>query len=185
MKQLYGQTEASVYVTMQPDDEVLPNTVGVPAPDCEVKVDENGEVLYRSPGVFIGYYKSPEATAETKTPDGWVHTGDAGIFDEHGHLKIIDRAKDVGRLKDGTLFAPKYIENKLKFFPNIKEAVTFGHEHEFVTTFINIDLDAVGNWAERRGIAYASYTELAGKDEVYQIVKENVEQVNRDLAGGF
>ena len=182
LKQLYGQTEASVYVTMQPDDEVLPNTVGVPAPDCEVKVDENGEVLYRSPGVFIGYYKSPEATAETKTPDGWVHTGDAGYFDEHGHLKIIDRAKDVGRLNDGTLFAPKYIENKLKFFPNIKEAVTFGHEHEFVTTFINIDLDAVGNWAERRGIAYASYTELAGKDEVYQIVKENVEQVNRDLA---
>lgn len=182
LKQLYGQTEASVYVTMQPDDEVLPNTVGVPAPDCEVKVDENGEVLYRSPGVFIGYYKSPEATAETKTPDGWVHTGDAGFFDEHGHLKIIDRAKDVGRLNDGTLFAPKYIENKLKFFPNIKEAVTFGHEHEFVTTFINIDLDAVGNWAERRGIAYASYTELAGKDEVYQIVKENVEQVNRDLA---
>ena len=182
LKQLYGQTEASVYVTMQPDDEVLPNTVGVPAPDCEVKVDENGEVLYRSPGVFIGYYKSPEATAETKTPDGWVHTGDAGIFDEHGHLKIIDRAKDVGRLTDGTLFAPKYIENKLKFFPNIKEAVTFGDEHEFVTTFINIDLDAVGNWAERQGIAYASYTELAGKDEVYEIVKENVEQVNRDLA---
>lgn len=182
LKQLYGQTEASVYVTVQPDDEVYPETVGVPAPDCEVKVDESGEVLYRSPGVFVGYYKNDEATEETKTPDGWVHTGDAGIFDEHGHLKIIDRAKDVGRLVDGTLFAPKYIENKLKFFPNIKEAVTFGHEHEFVTAFINIDLEAVGNWAERRGISYASYTELAGKDEVYEIVKENVEQVNRDLA---
>jgi long-chain acyl-CoA synthetase len=139
--------------------------------------------MYRSPGVFHEYYKNPESTASTKTEDGWVHTGDAGFFDEHnGHLKIIDRAKDVGKLNDGTLFAPKYIENKLKFFSFIKEAVLFGDGRDYSTAFINIDLDAVGNWAERRNLAYSGYIDLAGLEDVYQLIKDCVDKVNKDLS---
>lgn len=182
LKQLYGQTEASVYITMQPDGEIKPDTVGTPAPDVEIKIDDSGEVLFRSPGVFVGYYKNDDATAETKTDDGWVHSGDAGLIDETGHLKIIDRAKDVGRLSHGGLFAPKYIENKLKFYPNIKEAVAFGDERDFVAVMINIDLVAVGNWAERNNVNYASYQELAANPDVYGMIRENVEAVNKDLA---
>jgi long-chain acyl-CoA synthetase len=182
LKQLYGMTETSVFICLQPDGQIKPDTVGPPAPAVELKIAENGEVLVRSPGVFQTYYKNAAATAETKTEDGWVRTGDAGIFDADGHLKIIDRAKDVGRLTDGTLFAPKYIENKLKFFPHIKEAVAFGDGRSHVATFINIDLAAVGSWAERHNMPYASYQELAAKEEVYKLVRECVEQVNRDLA---
>ncbi len=182
LKQLYGQTEASVYITMQPDGEIRADTVGKPAPDVEIKITDNGEVLYRSPGVFVGYFKQHDATAATKTADGWVHTGDAGFFDDTGHLKIIDRAKDVGKLADGALFAPKYIENKLKFFPNIKEAVAFGDGRGMVCCFVNIDLTSVGNWAERNNIAYASYQELAGHPRVYEMIAGHVDQVNRDLA---
>jgi len=182
IKQLYGQTEASVFVTMQPDGEIKPDTVGTPAPQVDVKIADNGEVMYKSPGVFQSYYKNPEATAETKTPDGWVHTGDAGYFDEDGHLKIIDRAKDVGKLNDGSMFAPKYIENKIKFFPHIKEVVAFGHERDFVTVFINIDLDAVGNWAEKRNIPYASYQELAASPQVVALIQDSLQKVNADLA---
>jgi len=182
LKQLYGATETSVFICMQPDGQIKSDTVGVPAPEVEIKIAENGEVLVRSPGIFQSYYKNDLATASSKTEDGFYLTGDAGFFDADGHLKIIDRAKDVGRLKDGTLFAPKYIENKLKFFSYIKEAVAFGHGREFVACFVNIDLEATGNWAERRGIAYASYQELAAKPEVLQLVQECVEKVNRDLA---
>ncbi len=182
VKQLYGQTEAAVFVTMQPDGQVKPDTVGTPAPEVEIKITDNGEVMYRSPGVFQEYYKDSEATAATKTPDGWVHTGDAGFFDEDGHLKIIDRAKDVGKLNGGSMFAPKYVENKLKFFPYIKEAVTFGDHRDYVTAFLNIDLEAVGNWAERRHIPYASYQELAARKEVYDLLQDCVEKVNHDLA---
>ncbi len=182
LKQLYGQTEASVYITLQPDGEIYADTVGVPAPDVDVKIADDGEVMFKSPGVFVAYYKNESATMATKTDDGWVHTGDAGFIDNHGHLKIIDRAKDVGKLKDGTLFAPKYIENKLKFFPNIKEAVAFGDDRDFCAVFINIDLTAVGNWAERNNVGYASYQELAGHPDVYTMIEENVAQVNRDLA---
>ena len=159
-----------------------PDTAGPPAPGVEMKIADDGEIMYRSPSVFVGYYKDPEATAATRTPDGWVHTGDAGVFTESGHLRVVDRAKDVGRLNDGTLFAPKYLENKLKFFPYIKEAVAFGDRRDFAACFINIDLDAVGNWAERRGIAYTSYTDLAGRDEVYELIAGNIAAVNRDLA---
>ena len=182
LKQLYGQTEASVYITLQPDGEIYGDTVGKPAPDVELKIDENGEVLYRSPGVFVGYYKNDEATRSTKTKEGWVHTGDAGFIAENGHLKIIDRAKDVGKLTDGSLFAPKYIENKLKFFPNIKEAVAFGDGRDMVAVFINIDLTAVGSWAERNNVNYASYQELAAHPHVYTMIEDHVDQVNRDLA---
>ncbi|NNM71064.1 AMP-binding protein [Enterovirga sp. DB1703] len=182
LKQLYGQTEASVYVTMQPDGEILADTVGRPAPEVEIRIDENGEVLYRSPGVFQAYYKDPEKTAETKTPDGFVRSGDAGFFDARGHLKIIDRAKDVGRLRDGSLFPPKYVENKLKFYPNIKEAVAFGDGRDYVACFINIDLVAVGSWAERNNVTYASYQELAAHPRVYDMVAGHVDEVNRSLA---
>ena len=182
LKQLYGQTEGAVFVCMQPDGHVKSDTVGTPATDVEVKVIESGEVLYRGPGVFPEYYKNPEATAETKDAEGWVHTGDAGFFDEDGQLKIIDRAKDVGRLSDGTLFAPKYIENKLKFFPYIREAVAFGDGRDFVAVFVNIDLAAVGNWAERRHLPYSGYADLAGQKPVYDLVGDCVEKANRDLA---
>jgi long-chain acyl-CoA synthetase len=183
LKQLYGQTEASVYITAQPDGEILADTVGKPNIDVDVKLADTGEVLFRSPGVFAGYYKDPEKTAEVKTPDGWVHAGDAGFFDPRtGHLKIIDRAKDVGRLNDGTLFAPKYIENKLKFYPNIKEAVALGDKRDFVTVMLNIDLTAVGSWAERNNVVYGSYQELAGHPRVYAMIAEHVAEANRSLA---
>jgi long-chain acyl-CoA synthetase len=182
IKQLYGSTEASVFVTIQPNGEIKADTVGTPAPDVELKIGDNGEVLFRSPGVFQEYFKNPEATRDTKTEDGWVHTGDAGIIGADGHLKIIDRAKDVGRLNDGTMFAPKFIENKLKFFPNIAEAVAFGDGRDFVAAFINIDLEAAGNWSERNGHSYGSYQELAAMPQIYALIAEHVQQVNRDLA---
>jgi long-chain acyl-CoA synthetase len=182
IKQLYGSTEGSVFVCVQENGKVKPDTTGVPAEGVEVRIGESNEVLFRGPGVFQSYYKNPEATAGTKTADGWVHTGDAGFFDDDGQLKIIDRAKDVGHLTDGTLFAPKYIENKLKFFPYIREAVAFGDGRDAVSAFVNIDLAAVGNWAERRNLAYSGYTDLAGKEPVAELVRECVEKVNRDLA---
>ncbi|EKF42457.1 AMP-dependent synthetase/ligase [Nitratireductor indicus C115] len=182
LKQLYGQTEATVYITAQADGKIRPDTVGLPSPEVEIRIAETGEVMYRSPGVFVGYYKNEEATRDTKTPDGWVHTGDAGFFDADGQLKIIDRAKDVGKLASGDLFAPKYIENTLKFFPEIKEAVAFGHGREFCGAFVNIDLAAVGNWAERNNIAYASYQELAGHPRVYETIAAHVNEANRRLA---
>lgn len=183
LKQLYGQTEASVYVTLQPDGEIRADTVGRPAPEVEIRIDEkSGEVMYRSPGVFVEYFKNKKATNETKTKDNWVHSGDAGFIDETGHLKIIDRAKDVGNLKDGTLFPPKYIENKLKFYPNIQEAVAFGHDRDYVSVFVNIDLTAVGSWAERHNVNYASYQELAAHADVYDMIERHVDEVNRELA---
>jgi len=182
LKQLYGQTEASVYISAQPDGEIRADTVGRPSPGVEIEIDDSGEVLYRSPGVFVGYYKDEKATAATKNKEGWVRTGDAGFLDHDGHLKIIDRAKDVGKLEDGSLFAPKYIENKLKFFPNIKEAVAFGDGRNKVCVFLNIDLTSVGNWAERNNISYASYQELAAHPEVYATMESHIEQVNKDLA---
>jgi long-chain acyl-CoA synthetase len=182
LKQLYGQTEASVYITAQPDGEIYADTVGKPNYEVDIKVDGNGEVLFKSPGVFLGYYKEPEKTAEVKTADGWVRTGDAGFIEpKSGHLKILDRAKDVGKLKDGTLFAPKYIENKLKFYPNIREAVAYGDGRDFVTVMLNIDLVAVSSWAERNNVVYASYQELANHPRVYDLLKKHVEEVNRSL----
>jgi long-chain acyl-CoA synthetase len=182
LKQLYGSTETAVFVCLQPDNEVKADTVGVPIDGVEIKVDANGELLVRSQGLLKGYYKNEAATREVLTPDGWYRTGDAGYLDATGHLKIIDRAKDVGRLADGSMFAPKYIENKLKFFPYIKEAVAFGDKRDTVCAFINIDFEAVGNWAERRNLPYAGYTDLAGKPEVRELVADCVKKVNIDLA---
>jgi long-chain acyl-CoA synthetase len=183
LKQLYGQTEATVFITAQPDGEVRSDTVGVTCPGVELRIADNGEVFYRSPGVFVEYYKKPESTADTKDAEGWVATGDAGFIEEgSGHLRIIDRAKDVGKMADGSLFAPKYVENKLKFFPNILEAVVFGNERTECTAFINIDLTAVGNWAERNNIGYASYQELAQHPQVIAQIKDHVEAVNVSVA---
>ncbi|HOS87406.1 MAG: AMP-binding protein [Comamonadaceae bacterium] len=186
LKQLYGSTETAVFVCLQPDNEARADTVGVPCRGVEIKVADNGEILVKSPGLLREYYKNPAATAEVLTADGWYHTSDAGFIDAHGHLKIIDRVKDVGRIKggdnDGAMFAPKYVENKLKFFPQIKEVVAYGDQREKVCVMINIDFDAVGNWAERRNLPYAGYTDLAQKPEVYQLIKECVEKVNADLS---
>ncbi|WP_264213967.1 AMP-binding protein [Leisingera thetidis] len=183
LKQLYGQTEATVFITVQPDGEVRADTVGVPAPEVEIKIGDNGEIYYRSPGTFVEYYKNPESTASTKDPEGWVATGDAGFFeDSSGHLRIIDRAKDVGKMADGSMFAPKYVENKLKFYPDILEAVVFGNGRDRCAAFINIDLTAVGNWAERNNIAYASYQELAGHPKVLETIRSHVTEVNKSVA---
>jgi long-chain acyl-CoA synthetase len=183
LKQLYGQTEATVFITLQPDGQVRADTVGVPAPEVEVKIADNGEIFYRSPGTFIEYYKNAESTAGTKDPEGWVATGDAGFFEkDSGHLRIIDRAKDVGKMANGAMFAPKFVENKLKFFPDILEVVVFGNGKDRCTAFINIDLNAVGNWAERNNIAYASYQELAGHPKVLESIQSHVEEVNRSVA---
>ena len=182
LKQLYGSTETAVFVCMQPNGQVRADTVGPPAKGVEIRITDSGEILLKSPGLLKEYYKNPQATAEVLDPDGWYHTGDAGWLDNDGHLKIIDRASDVGKLADGTLFAPKYIENKLKFFPFIKEAVVFGNERDQATAFINIDFEAVGNWAEKRGIPYAGYIDLAGKPQVLDLINDCVEKVNADLA---
>ncbi|WP_310463734.1 AMP-binding protein [Sphaerotilus sp.] len=186
LKQLYGSTETAVFVCLQPDHEARADTVGVPCDGVEIRLADSGEIMIKSPGLLKEYYKNPKATEEVLTKDGWYHSGDAGFIDAHGHLKIIDRAKDVGRLKggshDGAMFAPKYVENKLKFFPFIKEAVAFGDQRDRVCAFINIDMEAVGNWAERRNLPYAGYADLAGKPEVLAMMRECVEQTNADLA---
>jgi long-chain acyl-CoA synthetase len=181
LKQLYGQTETCAYVCLQPDGQIKLDSVGKPAPGVEVKIADNGEILVKGPMLLKEYYKRPDATAEALNAEGYFMTGDAGFFDEDGHLKIIDRAKDVGKMANGAMFAPNYIENKLKFFQYVKEAVAFGNGREQVCAFINIDIGAVGNWAERRGIAYSGYTDLAAKSEVYELIQECVEQVNAQL----
>lgn len=184
LKQLYGQTEASVFITVQPDGEVRADTVGVPAQGVEIRIDDKGEIFYRSPGVFVEYFNNPDSTASTKDAEGWVATGDAGFFDpDCGHLRIIDRVKDVGKMAGGAMFAPKYVENKLKFYPDVLEAVVFGNGRKECVAFINIDLQAVGNWAERNNIGYASYQELAGHPRVLDTIRDHMEEVNRSLAG--
>jgi long-chain acyl-CoA synthetase len=182
LKQLYGSTETAVFVCVQPNGQVKADTVGPPVKGVELQITDTGEVLIRSPGLLREYYKNPAATAEVKDADGWYHTGDAGYFDKDGHLKIIDRAKDVGKLSGGAMFAPKYIENKLKFFPYIKEAVAFGDQRNEVMAFINIDFEACGNWAEKRNVSYAGYVDLAGRNEVIDLIRECIEQCNADLA---
>ena len=182
LKQLYGSTETSVFVCIQPDGQVKADTVGPAVSGVELKFTPERELLIRSPGLFKEYYKNPQATREAKDEEGWFHTGDAGYIDQDGHLRIIDRAKDVGKLADGTLFAPKYLENKLKFFPYIKEAVAFGADRDRVCVFLNIDMEAVSNWAEKRNLAYSGYTDLAQQDAVYDLVGDCIAQANADLA---
>jgi long-chain acyl-CoA synthetase len=181
LKQLYGMTESCAYISMQKDGDIDSESVGPPAPGVEIKISDTGEVMYKGPGNFIGYYKNPEATAETMV-DGWLLSGDAGYMTKRGHLKIIDRAKDVSKLNDGTLFAPKYIENKLKFSPYVKESVAHGMSRDFVAVFIDIDFGAVANWAERRHIGFTSYTDLAQKPEIYDLIYNEIVRVNKSLS---
>jgi long-chain acyl-CoA synthetase len=183
LKQLYGQTEATVFITQQPNGQVHSDTVGVPSPGVELKIAESGEVFYRSPGVFVEYFNNPDSTASTKDKDGWVATGDAGFVEEKtGHLRIIDRVKDVGKMANGSLFAPKYVENKMKFFPDVLEAVVFGDGRDRCCAFLNIDLNAVGNWAERNNIAYSSYQELSQNKQVLAMMESHVAEVNASIA---
>jgi len=182
LKQLYGSTETAVFVCVQPNGQVKPDTVGPPMDGVSIRVTEAGEVLIRSPGLLREYYRNAQATAEVKDAEGWYHTGDAGYLDSDGHLRIIDRAKDVGKLAGGSMFAPKYLENKLKFFPFIKEAVAFGDGRDQVIAFVNIDFEACGNWAERRNLSYTGYVDLASRPEIYSLIRECVEKVNADLA---
>jgi long-chain acyl-CoA synthetase len=180
LKQVYGATEASALIACQDDAEANPNTVGRPMPRIEVKIDGNGEVMLKGPNVFIGYYKQDDVTRETLS-DGWLKTGDAGFFDKQGHLVIIDRAKDVGKLSDGTAFAPQFIENKLKFSPYIREAVAFGHERPMVVAMIAIDQQTVGTWAEKRGLPYTSYMDLSRKPEVAALIADEIAKANASL----
>jgi len=182
LKQLYGSTETAVFVCIQPDGQVRADTVGPPVPGVEIKIADSGELLIKSPGLLKEYYKNQVATAEVLDGEGWYRTGDAGYLDRDGHLKIIDRAKDVGKMADGTLFAPKYLENKLKFFPYIKEAVAFGDARDKVGAFVNIDMEAVSNWAEKQNIPYAGYLDLTSRAEVYALIRDCVEKANADLA---
>ena len=181
LKQIYGSTETTGLVSVQPTREANPTTAGRPCPGIEVKIAERGEVLVKSAGVFRGYLKNDEATREVIDAEGWFHTGDAGFIDPRGHLVIIDRAKDVGSLADGTPFAPQFVENKLKFSPFIREAVAFGDQRPFVTAMIAIDMNTVGNWAERRSIAYTSYMDLSGKPEVRALIGEEIRKCNETL----
>ena len=182
LKQIYGQTEAFLYVSAQADGAVRSDTVGPSAPNVTLRLSSEGEVQFKSPGQFVGYFNEPEKTAEAMTPDGYVRTGDAGVIEPDGQLKILDRAKDVGRLGSGQLFAPKYIENKLKFFADIREAVALGADRDFVAAMLNIELTAVGAWAERNGVSYASYQELAGHPQVAGLVVKHVEAINQALS---
>jgi long-chain acyl-CoA synthetase len=182
LKQLYGQTEAFLYVTAQSNGAVRADAVGPPAPNVDIRIASDGEVQFKSPGQFLHYHNDPQKTRDALTTDGYVRTGDAGFFESDGQLRILDRAKDVGTLVDGTLFAPKFIENKLKFYPNIKEAVAYGDGRDFVAVMLNIDLAAVGNWAERNDVAYASYQELAANPRVYELLRDHVVAVNESLA---
>ncbi|HVQ75179.1 MAG TPA: AMP-binding protein [Candidatus Binatia bacterium] len=184
LKQVYGSTELTGLVSLQPDQEADPNTAGRPCEGIDVRIGERGEVLVKGPGVFKGYFKAEDATREVMDRDGWFHTGDAGFIDPRGHLVIIDRAKDVGALAGGTPFAPQFIENKLKFSPYIREAVAFGHDREFVAAMIAIDLTTVGNWAERRRIPYTSYVDLAQKPEVRALVRDEIARCNATLPAG-
>ena len=182
LKQGYGQTETTGICVLHSDNDIKFQTVGKPVPGAEVKVDDSGEILVKGPMCFIGYFENDEATGETVTPDGWVRTGDAGYHDDDGHLIVIDRAKDVMTLHDGTKFSPQFIENKLKFSPYIKEAVVFGgDDYPFVTAMINIDFSNVGKWAENNKIGYTTYTDLSQKAPVYNLILQDVQRTNADL----
>ncbi len=180
LKQIYGQTEINGIAVLHRDGDIKFQTVGTPLPETEVRIDASGEILMRSPAVMLGYYRNPEATSEALR-DGWLYSGDAGYFDEDGHLVVIDRVKDVMTLQDGTKFSPQFIENKLKFSPYIREAVVFGGDWPFVSAMINIDFANVGKWAENHQIPYTTYTDLAQKPEVYRLIRRYVEQANADL----
>ena len=182
LKQLYGSTETGLFVTAQSNGRVKPGAVGAVAPGVELAFGPDSEVLVRSPGLFLGYHGDAEGTHRATNADGWFHTGDAGWLDEDGQLHIVDRVQDVGALSDGTLFAPKMLENKLKFSHYINEAVVFGNGRDRVCVFVDIDAEAVGNWADKEGLSYTGFADLATLDEVYGLIGEVIASVNAALA---
>ena len=182
LKQLYGMTETTSACVYQPDGEASSETVGRPLASTEIRISDSGEIQLRGPQMFHGYFKNDKATHETIDDEGWLATGDAGFVDDRGHLRVIDRARDVSRLNDGTMFAPQFLENKLKFSSYIKEAVTLGKDCDYVAAIVNIDLEAMENWAERHGVAYSGYQDLSQKDEVYDLIHAEVGRINRSLA---
>jgi long-chain acyl-CoA synthetase len=181
LKQIYGATEASALVATQADEAADPNTVGCTLPGTHVRIGENGEVQIKGPGVFRGYYKQEDATRAALSEDGWLKTGDAGIIDPKGQLAIIDRAKDVGKLNDGTPFSPQFIENKLKFSPFIREAVAFGDQRPFVAAMVAVDINTAGKWAEDNSLAYTSFMDLASKPQVAHLIVAEVAKINATL----
>jgi long-chain acyl-CoA synthetase len=182
LKQIYGQTEICGIAVMHTDDDIKFATVGKPCPGTDIRIAENGEILLKSKAVFHGYYGNEAATAEAIDADGWLHTGDAGYLDEHGHLVVIDRAKDVMEMPDGTRFSPAFIENKLKFSPYVEEAVVFWQDGQAdITAILTIEPSTVGAWAEHRRLGYTTYTDLAGKPEVRELLSEEVARANEDL----
>lgn len=184
LKQIYGQTEIAGIAVLHRDGDIKFNTVGVPTPGTDLRIAADGEILLRSPAVFQGYYENPEASLQALNGEGWLHTGDAGYLDDDDHLVVIDRAKDVMQMPDGTRFSPAFIENKLKFSPYVEEAVVFGGERPYVGSIITIDMETVGAWAERERLSYTTYTDLAQKPEVYRLVAEDVARANDDLPDG-
>jgi long-chain acyl-CoA synthetase len=182
LKQLYGSTETGFFVAMQRDGQVKPDTVGPAVDGVELKFTEQREILVRSPGMFKEYHRDPETTAQARNAEGWFYTGDAGYLGDDGHLRIIDRMKHIGALNDGTPYAPKLIENKLKFIPYIKEAVAFGDGRDMVCALIDIDMAAVGGWADKRSITYTGHADLASQNEVHGLIADCIANVNADLA---
>ena len=182
LKQIYGQTEIAGISIVHRDGDVKFDTVGTPIPETEVKITEDGEIISKSPSVFLGYYKNDKATEETLV-DGWLYSGDKGFIDEDGHLVVFDRSKDVMTLNDGRPFSPQYLETRLKFSPYISEAWVIGHEREYITAVMCIDYSVVGKWADEKKLNYTSYMELSQKPEVYNLVQEQIEEANKDLPG--
>jgi long-chain acyl-CoA synthetase len=180
LKQIYGQTEIAGISVLHRDGNIKFDTVGTPIPETEVKITPDGEIISKSPSVFIGYYKMPEETAKT-LKDGWLHSGDTGFIDAEGHLVVFDRTKDVMTLSDGTKFAPQYLETRLKFSPYIREVWAIGDKRPYVTIVICIDYNVVGNWAEARNIVYSSYPELSQIPQIYELIQKEIVKMNRDL----
>jgi len=180
LKQIYGQTEIAGISCIHREGNIAFHTVGEPIPETELRISEEGEILSRSPSVFLGYYKSEAATREALA-GGWLHSGDAGHLTDDGQLVVIDRVKDVMRLSDGTRFSPQFIENRLKFSPYVKEAVVLGKDRPYLTAMLCIDMGVVGKWAERQRLSYTTYTDLSAKPEVYDLMQREVDEVNRTL----
>ena len=177
LRQVFGQTECSGIATSHWADDVRPETVGVPIPNVEVKLSDDGEILVRGENVHLGYYKNEKATREGFTRDGYLRTGDAGYFGEDGHLYVFDRFKDIMTLKDGTRFAPQDIETRLKFSPYIYEAMVCGGDRSSVAAIVSIDLENVGNWAKKRGISFTTFQDLSQRPEVYELVKNEIQKL--------
>ncbi|MBW2117720.1 MAG: AMP-binding protein [Deltaproteobacteria bacterium] len=180
LKQIYGQTEIGGISVVHRDGDIKFDTVGTAIPGTEIKITEDGEILSKSPSVFIGYYKNDEATEKT-LKDGWLYSGDTGFIDDDGHLVVFDRSKDVMTLNDDRPFAPQYLESRLKFSPHVQDAWVIGDKLPYVTAVMCIDYSVVGKWADENKINYTSYPELSQNKKVYDLIQKQIEEANKDL----